>query len=53
MYAGHLIHKWSISAHTLMGWGGGLIGMKRLGISPLILLYVAVNIIKFGLNQGS
>lgn len=33
--------------------GGGLIGMKRLGISPLILLYVAVNIIKFGLNQGS
>lgn len=30
-----------------------LIGMKRLGISPLILLYVAVNIIKFGLNQGS
>lgn len=35
------------------GGGGGLIGMKRLGISPLILLYVAVNIIKFGLNQGS
>lgn len=36
-------------------WGGGegLIGMKRLGISPLILLYFAVNIIKFGLNQGS
>lgn len=53
MYAGHLIHKWSISAQTLMGWGWGLIGMKRLGISPLILLYVAVNIIKFGLNQGS
>lgn len=28
MYAGHLIHKWSISAQTLMrwgwGWGGGV-----------------------------
>lgn len=24
MYAGHLIHKWSVSAQTLMGWGWGV-----------------------------
>lgn len=53
MYAGHLIHKWSISAQTLMGWGWGVNWNEKTWDKSLILLYVAVNIIKFGLNQGS